>query len=212
LREPSPGALLARLAGSPHTRFPIYDGSIDNVVGIVHLRDLYLFARENPDCDLREILREVPVVPESMPVRELRRTMGERRSYVSVIFDEHGGTAGIVTMEDLIEEVFGEIRDEFDRSEEPEVRTLDDGSVLTHGQVLLEEINERYGTSLASGEFDTLAGLVIQELGRPPKEGDVVELNGTRLEVTQVEGLAISRVRVVPAREETSPEEPEDES
>ncbi|HSK99367.1 MAG TPA: hemolysin family protein [Rubrobacteraceae bacterium] len=207
-----PGELLARLAGSPHTRFPIYDGGIDNVVGIVHLRDLYLFARENPEGDLREILREVPVVPESMPIRELWRTMGERRSYVSVIFDEHGGTAGIVTMEDLIEEVVGEIRDEFDRSEEPELRTLDDGSVLAHGQVLLEEINERYGTSLASGEFDTLAGLVIQELGRPPKEGDVVELNGTRLEVTHVEGLAISRVRVVPAREETSPGEPEDES
>ncbi|MDN5697262.1 MAG: HlyC/CorC family transporter, partial [Rubrobacter sp.] len=99
------------------------------------------------------------------------------------------------------------VRDEFDRGEEPEVEEQADGSLIVHGDVLLQEINERYGTNLDSAEFDTLAGLMIEELGRPPGEGDAVEANGARLEAVRVDGLAISRVRVVPD-DNDAPEEP----
>ncbi len=202
---------------SKHNRLPVYDGDLDRIVGILHVKDFIKWQLRSGDpagsvanFDLESLLRRAPRLPESAPAEKLLAAFKRLRVHLAVVIDEHGGTAGIVTMEDLVEEVVGEIRDEFDRGEEPELRTLDDGSVLAHGQMLLEEINERLGASLVSDEFDTLAGLMIQELGRPPKEGDVVESDGTRLEAARVEGLAISRVRVVPAQaEKTSPDKPE---
>lgn len=190
-----PGELLARLAGSPHTRFPIHDGNIDNVVGVVHLRDLYLFARDSPDGDLREILREAPLVPESMTVWELWRTLAERRGYVAVIFDEHGGTAGLVTMEDMVEEVFGEMRDEFDHEERDVIR--EDGSERTRmrGDLLVSVANSRLLLDLPE-EADTVGGLVLERLGRAPEPGDEVTAGGARLRVEAVRENGVEEVSV----------------
>lgn len=190
-----PRELLATLAGSPHTRFPIHDGGIDNVVGIVHLRDLYLFARENPDGDLGEILREVPLVPESMPVWDLWQTMGEKRSYVAVIFDEHGGTAGMVTVEDLIEEVFGEVRDEFDLEEPDIIREDGSGRTRMRGDLLVPVANSRLLLDLPE-DADTVGGLVLERLGRPPATGDEVAVGGTKLRVEAVRESGVEEVSV----------------
>jgi CBS domain containing-hemolysin-like protein len=196
---------------SKHTRLPVYDGDLDHITGILHVKDFIQWQLCGAsDFDLKSLLRRAPRVPEVAPAEDLLAAFKRLRVHLAVVMDEHGGTAGIVTMEDLIEEVVGAVRDEFDRGEEPEVEEQDDGSLLAHGDVLLEEINERLGTSLQSGEFDTLAGLMIEELGRPPAEGDVVAVDGTRLEAKRVEGLAIAHVRVVPAQKETSPDGPED--
>lgn len=203
-----PEELLSRLAGSPHTRFPIYDGNVDKVVGIVHLRDLYLFARESPGGDLREIVREVPLVPESVTVWELWRTLGERRSYVAIIFDEHGGTAGMVTVEDMVEEVFGELRDEFDREERDMI--LEDGSERTRmrGDLLVSVANSRLLLDLPE-EADTVGGLVLDRLGRLPEPGDEVTAGGARLRVEAVrengvEEVSVPRADRAPAESEES--------
>lgn len=203
-----PEELLSRLAGSPHTRFPIYDGNVDKVVGIVHLRDLYLFARESPGGDLREIVREVPLVPESVTVWELWRTLGERRSYVAIIFDEHGGTAGMVTVEDMVEEVFGELRDEFDCEERDMI--LEDGSERTRmrGDLLVSVANSRLLLDLPE-EADTVGGLVLDRLGRLPEPGDEVTAGGARLRVEAVcengvEEVSVPRADRAPAESEES--------
>lgn len=193
--DTSPGELLTQLAGSPHTRFPIYDGTIDKVVGIVHLRDLYLFARESPEGGLREILREVPLVPESTPVWDLWRKMSERRSYVAIIFDEHGGTSGLVTVEDVVEEVFGELRDEFDREEADIIR--EEGGERTHlrGDLLVPVANSRLLLDLPE-EADTVGGLVLERLGRPPRVGDEVSTGGSELRVEAVRENGVEEVSV----------------
>ncbi len=204
--ETPPGELLTRLVGSPHTRFPIFDGNIDNIVGMVHLRDLYLFARENPGGgDLDEILREVPLVPESTPVWELWRKMGEQRSYVAVIFDEHGGTAGMVTVEDLVEEVFGEVRDEFDLEEPDMVREDDSGRTRLRGDMLVPVANSRLLLDLPK-EADTVGGLVLERLGQPPEVGDEVAVGGTKLRVEAVREGGVEEVSV------RRPDRPADEA
>lgn len=213
-----PGEIEQAIRDSKHTRLPVYDGDLDHIAGILHVKDFIQWQLRNGNAengnageagfDLEALLRRAPRLPEHAPAERLLDAFKRLRVHLAVVMDEHGGTAGIVTMEDLIEEVVGEVRDEFDRGEEPELRTLEDGSLVADGLMLLEPFNERYGTDLASEEFDTLAGLMIQELGRPPREGDVVEVDGTRLEVARVEGLAISRVRIVLGRQGASTEEP----
>lgn len=193
---------------SKHTRLPVYDGDLDHIAGILHVKDFIQWQlRGGPDLELKSLLRRAPRVPETVAAEDLLASFKRLRVHMAVVMDEYGGTAGVVTMEDLIEEVVGEVRDEFDRGEEPEVEEQADGSLLAHGDVLLQEINERYGTSLDSAEFDTLAGLMIEDLGRPPDEGDSVQADGARLEAVRVDGLAISRVRVVPDNND-APEEP----
>lgn len=188
---------------SKYSRLPVYEGDLDNIVGILHVKDFIKWRLRNlsgdpaaEKFDFDSLLRRAPRLPEHAPADRLLKAFKQLRVHMAVVTDEYGGTAGIVTMEDLIEEVVGEVHNEFDPSEEQEIKTLDDGSVIAEGQVLLEQINDRCGTDLASGEFDTVAGLMIQTLDRPPREGDVVETNGSRLEAVEVEGLAITRVRL----------------
>jgi putative hemolysin len=205
--DTSPEELLARLANSPHTRFPIYDGDIDHVVGIVHLRDLYLFARESPGGDLREIVREVPLVPESTTVWDLWRMLGERRSYVAIIFDEHGGTVGLVTVEDMVEEVFGEVRDEFDRDERELVREEGERTRI-RGDLLVPVANSRLLLDLP-GDADTVGGLVLERLGRLPEPGDEVIAGGARLRVESVRENGVEEVSVL--RADRAPAESEED-
>jgi len=203
---------------SKHTRLPVYDGDLDHIVGILHVKDFIQWQlrgardgdnqkrpkRGEPGFDLASLLRRAPRVTESALAEDVLTAFKRLRVHLAVVMDEYGGTAGIVTLEDLIEEVVGEVRDEFDRGEEPELQALEDGTLLANGDVLLEQVNELYGTRLDSGEFDTLAGLIIERLGRPPDQGDVVDVDGASLEAVRVEGLAISRVRVVPERRDDS--------
>jgi putative hemolysin len=205
--DTSPEELLARLANSPHTRFPIYDGDIDHVVGIVHLRDLYLFARESPGGDLREIVREVPLVPESTTVWDLWRMLGERRSYVAIIFDEHGGTVGLVTVEDMVEEVFGEVRDEFDRDERELVREEGERTRI-RGDLLVPVANSRLLLDLP-GDADTVGGLVLERLSRLPEPGDEVIAGGARLRVESVRENGVEEVSVL--RADRAPAESEED-
>jgi len=206
-----PEELLVRLAGSQHTRFPIYEGDIDHLAGIVHLRDLYLFACQSPDGDLREILREVPLVPESVTVWDLWRMLGERRSYVAAVFDEHGGVSGLVTVEDVVEEVFGELRDEFDREERDIIReeSGEESGERTRlrGDLLVSVANSRLLLDLPE-EADTVGGLVLDRLGRLPEPGDEVVAGGARLRVEAVrengvEEVSVPRADRPPSNEET---------
>ncbi len=177
-----------------HRRYPVYEETIDEITGIITVSDL-LRARQQPDADLRSILRQPRFVPESKPVEDLIREMRRDRISMAVVIDEYGGTAGIVTLEDLFEEIIGDIRDEHDPDFEA-IRRMPDGSWRISGGTSIYEVNDRLGLDLPETDHATIAGYLIERLGRLGKQGDVVEAPGARFEVVSTEGRRIEWIRV----------------
>jgi putative hemolysin len=176
-----------------HTRIPLYHGDIDDVRGFVHIKDLFrLFVDDN--ANLAGILREVVHVPETMPALTVWETLQNRRQYMAVVFDEYGGTAGLITLEDLIEEVFGEVQDEFD--DEMAVMTIDPEGSRIHlrGDLLIVDVNEYLELELPEDEATTLSGLIFNAIGHPPAEGDEVAFGETILRVERMEDLGVAEV------------------
>jgi CBS domain containing-hemolysin-like protein len=186
------------LHGTPHTRTPVYQGSMDEIKGVLHLKDLMRFA-SIPDAgsatNLAGMLREVARVPETITIDKLLREFKRRRQQMAIVIDEYGGTAGLVTMGDLLEQVFGDVHDEFDVPE-PEMAVRTDGRIYVPGRVLIAEINEKYGIGFNDEETDTMGGLVFHALGRPAVVGDEVTLHGVNLRVEAVERLRITELSI----------------
>jgi CBS domain containing-hemolysin-like protein len=196
--------LLEMAAESGHTRIPIYRDTIDTIVGIVHLKDLFRLHTESckkppPSgaAHVRAILRKVLYVPETKPALALWKQLQQERSYVAIVLDEFGGTAGMVTIADLIEEIFGELRDEFDNGPPIISRGLD-GGVRLHGEALIADVNEWFRLSLPDEEVNTIGGLAMATLGRLPEVGDEVEFGETRLRVEVVNGPTVVEVCLYP--------------
>jgi CBS domain containing-hemolysin-like protein len=182
------------LSHHPHTRYPVYEGSLDHIVGVLHVKDLIPCL---PDCPRlsRSDLRPVPYVPETAHPDELLAAMRELRGEMAVIMDEHGGTAGILTLEDLFEEVVGEFGE--DPGNAVVVRRDADGRLHVPGTMRLSEVGEQLGVVLEHEEVDSTSGLILALLGRPPEVGDTVEYDDVRFEVAQVEGHGIKEALVV---------------
>lgn len=202
------------MAESKHSRFPVYEGDLDHIRGILHVKDFIRWRSNNDgkEFNLRSLLRRAPRVPLHMSSQRLLASFKRLRVHMAVVMDEYGGTEGIVTLEDLIEEVVGEVYDEHDVQNLPEIHELPDGTVLVDGEVLLDDFNERYPEALAADDANTVGGLVVEELGRAPEVGDVITANGAELTVQQVDGLAVTRVMVLlpPPAEEDEPDDSED--
>jgi len=178
-----------------YSRIPAYEQGIDDIVGIVYVKDLIRAQREAADRPVRELLRPAKFVPETKHVSELMREMQADKFHMAIVVDEYGGTAGLVTLEDLIEELVGEIVDEYD-VEEPSIEPLPDGDVRVNGRMPIDEVNELTHAHLPEGDWDTVAGLVFNLLGHVPTEGEAVEHNGHRLRAEKVQGRRIGRVRI----------------
>ena len=188
----SVGEALARLADGPHTRFPV-TGQHDDVVGIVHLRDLYVGAKEDPARPVADLARPVLAVAEVLTVPKLWRGLQEEEQHCAIVVNEYGSVAGMVTMEDAIEEIFGEVHDEFDLEDEP--ITVVDDRVSVRGDVLLAVLRDRFGLPSLVDDVDTVGGLIWHELGRQPEVGDEVTLGPDEIvvRVDAVDGTAVSR-------------------
>jgi len=183
-----------------HSRLPVYGESLDDIVGVVLARDAWR-AREEGVTDLRAIMRDPRFVPEGKPVEDMIREMREERVNLAIVIDEYGGTAGLVTLEDLIEEIVGEIQDEH----EVEPRTFEEtvpGEVQIGGQVPVWEVNERFQLELPDEPYDTIAGFVLHRLGRIARVGDEVKVPQGRLRVAAMEGRRISLITFIPLGEE----------
>lgn len=179
---------------SNFSRYPVFEDSLDNVVGLVLAKDLLRAMRRTPDdFSLRQIIRDVHVVPGSREVEEVLSDFKRRKEHMAVVLDEFGGTAGIVTMEDLLEEIVGEILDEYD---EPERRasTGTSGETLVPGETHVTEVNETYGLTLEDENYTTIGGYLFGALGRLPQVGDRVVIQGTALSVREMEGRRIKTV------------------
>jgi CBS domain containing-hemolysin-like protein len=176
------------------TRYPVVDGDKDHVVGSLHIKDLLTNLLEGGHGGLESIMRPIVTVPETMSISRLLSMLQKQRSQMAIVIDEYGGTAGLVTVEDIMEEIVGEIQDEFD-DERPEIEQKDDVLSLD-GRMLLEEVNEYFGLSLDATEVDTLAGWIYMQIDHPPKVGDTVKESGHEFIVDEVDHLRITRVLV----------------
>ncbi len=178
------------------SRIPVYEGDIDHILGIAHskevMRHLINGATRPP---VRDILRDDYTVPETKKVHELLSEMRQRRISIAIVVDEYGGTAGLVTVEDLIEEIVGEIQDEFDQEEQP-VQLVSEREAILDARVSIDELNEMFDTDIEKEDFDSVGGFIVNELGRMPSVGDTVQFDGVNLKVLSVAGRRIKKVRV----------------
>jgi putative hemolysin len=181
---------------SGFSRIPAYEGSIDNIVGLVYAKDALRLLEKRQPVVVRKILHPVHFVPETKKVGALLKELQKRRKHLAVVIDEHGSVIGLVTLEDLLEQIVGEIQDEYDWEERP-VERLRDGSLVVEGTVAAAELRESFQVPLPeSPEFETVAGFMLDRLGSVPKGGEVVTVGDYRLTVVDVERNRISKVKV----------------
>jgi magnesium and cobalt transporter len=188
--------LLEAVIGTAHSRFPVYEGQRENVIGMLLAKDLLKLQRA-PELNLRTLLRPAVFVPESKRLNELLRDFRSNRSHLAIVIDEFGNTAGLITIEDVLEEIVGEIEDEFDeRERENGIYTLADGSQRVAGDVSIAAVNEAFAVDLPVEDFDTIGGLLAHEFGRVPRRGEVIESAGLSFTVMLTRGGAVRWFRV----------------
>lgn len=180
----------------PFSKFPVFEGDLDHVVGVLHIRDL-LRSQLSEDVSAQSaqsLMREAIFIPETARVSQLLRRFRARRQHLAIVLDEYGGTAGVVALEDLLEEIVGDVQGPFDK--ELEILLQADGSAWIDGLTLTEEVNERFDLQLEDPHYDTIAGYMLGRLGRMAKLGDAIQVGGAKLEVRQMDGLRIAQVRL----------------
>jgi putative hemolysin len=205
-----PQECLASLIDSPYTRYPVYRDSLDDIVGILHVRDLFsaLYAQGIENVDVSSLIRPVSYVPETKDLAALLAEFRRTNQHLAIVVDEYGAFEGIVTLEDLLEEIVGEIEDEYDLPDES-VERVDDDRIRIHGTFPIDDFNEQFQQELPQEEhYQTIGGLVFGRLGRAPEEGDEVEENGLRFKVIETDGPRVERLEV----EFLPPPEPEEQA
>ena len=185
--------MLKLIADSPYSRFPINKGTIDNIVGVIHIKDLLCLDQHAQNTNVGEIMRPVPFVPETMPVKTVFSLLQRKHFQVAIVLDEFGGTAGMVTLEDLIEEIFGELQDEFD-TYIPPLRVIIGNWLWIRGDTLVSEINETLELDLPDDEVDTIGGLVLNAFGDVPSVGSEVVINTNKFKVEKMSGRGVSAI------------------
>jgi CBS domain containing-hemolysin-like protein len=202
------------LVESGHSRVPVYDDSIDNVIGLLYAKDLLkLQASQEEKPTLRKYLRPAYYVPETKMVDDLLAEMQAKGVHIAIVVDEYGGMAGLVTLEDIVEEIVGEIRDEYDQKEEVLVQKINDDEFIFKARVSLDDFNDALGTEVSSEQTDTLGGILYGNLGRVPLEGDTMHIDDWLLTIEEVRGRRIGKIRaerqaVLPDEEAENATEP----
>jgi CBS domain containing-hemolysin-like protein len=192
-----PEECLEAMMDAPFTRYPVYRESLDHVVGVLHVRDLFRSLRDRgiADVDVAEILRPAHIVPETKDLAALLTEFRRANQHMAIVVDEYGEMEGIVTLEDLLEEIVGEIEDEFDLPDES-IEQVDDDTIRVHGTFPIDDFNERFRADLPAEDYHTLAGFVFGLLGRQPEVGDDVSHDGMRFDVIEVDGSRIEKLAV----------------
>jgi CBS domain containing-hemolysin-like protein len=198
-------------AQHPYTKYPVYENDLDHVIGVVHVKDLVQVQRGNRKAaTVRALMREAVFVPDIIRLDSLLREFQNRRQHIAIVLDEYGGTAGLVTLADLIGEIVGPVRDPFDKST-PDINLRADGSALIDGMTPIADVNQQFGLSLQDENYDTIAGYLLGRLERMAKLGDTIETDGIQLKVEAMDGLRIAKVALTkqpdapPAEAEATP-------
>ncbi|MBN1895819.1 HlyC/CorC family transporter [bacterium] len=187
---------LALLDEKKHSRIPVFRETVDNIVGILYVKDL-LSMLHDKQFDLKGVMRKAYFVPGSKYIDELLREFQTERTHMAIVVDEYGGTAGLITLEDVIEEIVGDIRDEHDR-ETPLIRRISGQSWMAEGKIAIDELNERMGLNLPSGEdYESLGGFILNRVGSIPEEKDVIEYEGYRFVIEKIHRQRIRKIRII---------------
>ena len=196
--------LLHIVIDTAHSRFPVYEGERENILGILLAKDLLKLQRA-PELNLRALLRPATFVPESKGLNDLLREFRGNRNHLAIVIDEFGRVAGLITIEDVLEEIVGEIEDEFDEVEdEGDIYSLADSTWRVSGDTPIERINESFGVKLDLDEFETIGGLIAHDMGHVPKRGEMHETGGLRFVVLHTKGGAVKWFKVTPAEAATA--------
>ncbi|MFM8624555.1 MAG: HlyC/CorC family transporter [Betaproteobacteria bacterium] len=188
--------LLHLVIETAHSRFPVFEGEKENIIGILMAKDLLKLQRA-PELNIRALLRPAVFVPESKGLNELLRDFRGNRNHLAMVIDEFGRLAGLITIEDVLEQIVGDIEDEFDSADnEGDIFALPDGSYRLNGDTSVERVNEAFGLQLPAGEFDTIGGLIAHEMGHVPRRGEIFSLSGVQFTVQLARGGAVRRFRV----------------
>jgi len=179
-----------------HTRIPVYEGNIDHIVGVLYAKDLLRAVVRGEKKTLREIARKPYFTPESNKVQDVLRDLRKNRVHMAIVVDEYGGTAGAVTIEDILEEIVGPIQDEYDIGEEDEIQFISPNEVVLDGRVSVDDVNELLKLDIAADDYDTIGGYVLNQLGAAPKVGATLKLGNATLRVEAVQGTRIKKVRI----------------
>ncbi|WP_239615248.1 hemolysin family protein [Cohnella mopanensis] len=185
-----------------HTRYPVCEKDKDNIIGFVHIKDL-LKVTDHSILDIRDVMRPMTTVPESMPISTLLKLMQKRKSQIAILIDEYGGTSGLVTLEDIMEEIVGEIQDEFDE-ERPDIEKRDESTYSINGMMLIEEVNSFFGLDISTDDYDTIGGWIYSQIENPPKKNQfVVSEEGFRFTIEETDHLRVSRIIVARSDDES---------
>jgi CBS domain containing-hemolysin-like protein len=185
-----------------HSRFPVHDGSVDNIIGILHVKDLLAFWGEK-HLDLKDILRTPYFIPETKKISHLLKELRDKKSHMAIVIDEYGGTAGLVTIEDIIEEIVGEIRDEHDNEETLMVAT-DEGELLVDARLEIEKLVEHFNLQLPKGNFESVGGFIISLLGRVPQPNETITHAPLEMTIESADARKIRKVRIRMRKEEAN--------
>jgi len=194
--EDTKDQILKLIADSGHSRFPVYEEQIDNIIGILYVKDLLRVVARNEKLDIRKILREPLFVPETKRVDELFRDLQKKKTQIALAFDEFGGISGLVTMEDILEEIVGEIQDEFDVEEKP-IQKIGKDAYLLSGTFNIDDFNDIFKTNLAGEEASTIGGLLIEHLGRLPNPGEEIDIENIKFIVSKVRSRRVVQVKAI---------------
>ena len=190
-----------------HSRIPVFEGKIDNIVGIVYAKDLLRFwGKDGGEIPLEGVMRQAYFIPETKRLEELLKEFKTKRVHMAIVVDEYGGLSGLVTIEDLIEEVFGEIEDEYDQRVEGRIRTLDDGSISVDAKLEIEELERYFDIEIQKENFETVGGFIFHLLGRVPKAGERVNFDDLIMTIESADRRRIGRVKI--ARSQGARENP----
>ena len=208
-RDDPPEKLLPVIVDSGHSRFPVMDDDRDDIVGILLAKDVlrYVATGRLADFDIRECMRPAVVVPESKRVNVLLKEFRRNRNHMAIVVDEYGGVSGVVTIEDAIEQIVGDIDDEFDVEDDQNIRKEAERQFLVRGATPIAEFNEYFGVDLADDEFDTVAGLVMKQLGHLPRRGETLMIGEIEIRVLRADRRRVEALKVLPPRDVQPPEE-----
>jgi len=202
-RDDPPEKLLPVIVESGHSRFPVVDDDRDDIVGILLAKDvLRIFAsNRQQEFDIREFMRPAVVVPESKRVNVLLKEFRRNRNHMAIVIDEYGGVSGLVTIEDAIEQIVGDIDDEFDVEDDQNIRKEGEREFLVRGVTPISEFNEYFGADFSDAEFDTVAGLVMKQLGRLPRRGESLVIGDIEVRVVRADRRRVESLKVIPPRD-----------
>jgi magnesium and cobalt transporter len=208
-REDTAAKILPVVVESGHSRFPVMDEDRDSIVGILLAKDLLrMFASGTREkFDIREYMRPAVFVPESKRLNVLLKEFRRNRNHMAIVVDEYGGVSGLVTIEDVIEQIVGEIDDEFDVEDDSNIRSESARQFTVRGVTRIEEFNEYFSVSLPEGEYDTVAGLVMKQLGRLPRRGEALSIDGFEFRVVRADRRRVDLLRVTSPRDVQPPSE-----